>query len=113
LRVISNVPVFASQRVIGYGDFAEVIGLSSWYALTDTWFNWYDMQTASWDAIQVVNPGGTMANVQIFVAGTMQASLTLAPGGDVHQTFPSMMEGPRSSCERSANLGHAAHNWLG
>jgi hypothetical protein len=94
LRISSSVPVFASQRVIGFGDFAEIIGLPSWYTSTETWFNWYDMQGASWDAIHMLNPGTSIANVQIYVGGTLRDSLSLAPGAADYRTFPGLVGGP-------------------
>ncbi len=94
LRIISNTPVFASQRVIGYGDFAEIIGLPSWYTFTETWFNWYDMQRASWDAIHMVNPGTATANVKIYIAGVLRATLTVSGGATDYRTFSGLVGGP-------------------
>ncbi len=94
LRISSNTPVFASQRVIGYSDFCEVIGLPSWYTFTETWFNWYDMQGASWDAIHVLNPGTSTASVSIYIGGTLKDSFTLSAGAADYRTFPGLIGGP-------------------
>jgi hypothetical protein len=94
VEVVSDVPVFASQRVIGFGDFAEIIGLPSWYTFTETWFNWYDMASATWDAIHVLNPGSSPANVEIFIAGELRASVSLPAGAADYRTFPGLMGGP-------------------
>jgi hypothetical protein len=90
----SPVPIFASQRVVGFEDFAEIIGLPSSYTFTETWFNWYDMQGASWDAIHMLNPGTTTANIEIYVGGTSRATLSLGPGAATYQTFPGLVGGP-------------------
>ncbi len=94
LRILSNVPVFASQRVIGFSDFAEIVGLPTWYTFTETWFNWYDMQGADWDAIHVLNPGTNVATVSIYVGGTLKDSFTLAAGAADYRTFPGLIGGP-------------------
>jgi hypothetical protein len=94
LRILSSIPVFASQRVIGFGDFAEIIGLPSLYTFTETWFNWYDMLGASWDAVHVLNPGANTANVEIYIAATPRASLSLPPGRADYRTFPGVIGGP-------------------
>jgi hypothetical protein len=94
LRISSGIPVFASQRVIGFDDFAEIVGLPSWYVFTETWFNWYDMQGASWDAIHMLNPGTSTANIQIYIGGTLRGSLSLGPGAADYRTFPGLVGGP-------------------
>ena len=94
LRIVSDLPIFASQRVTGFGDFAEILGLPAWYTFTETWFNWYDMQNA-WDAIHMVNPSGTTtANVQVYVAGTLQTSLFIPPGAEEYRILPGLIGGP-------------------
>jgi hypothetical protein len=90
----SDIPVFASQRVIGFGDFAEIVGMPSWYTFTDTWFNWYDMASADWDGIHLLNPGSTTANVNIYIAGILRASVSLAPSAADYRYFPGVMAGP-------------------
>jgi hypothetical protein len=80
--------------VIGFDDFAEIIGLPSSYTFTETWFNWYDMQGASWDAIHMLNPGTGTANVDVYVGGTLRASLSLGPGTVDYRTFPGLVGGP-------------------
>jgi len=94
LRIRSTIPVLASQRVIGFDDFAEIIGLPSSYTFTETWFNWYDMQGASWDAIHMLNPSTSTANVDVYVGGTLRASLSLGPGAADYRTFPGLVGGP-------------------
>jgi len=94
LRVRSSIPVFASQRVVGFGDFTEIIGLPSWYTFTETWFTWYDMRSASWDAIHFLNPGGDTATVSIFIAGTLRGTVSLAQGAADFATFPGVVGGP-------------------
>jgi hypothetical protein len=94
LRLVSDMPVFASQRVIGFGDFAEIIGLPSWYTSTETWFNWYDMKGAQWDAIHMLNPGAAATTVDIYVGGTLRDSLTLMPGAADYRAFPGLIGGP-------------------
>jgi hypothetical protein len=91
---VSDIPVFASQRVIGFSDFAEIIGLPTWYTFTETWFNWYDMASASWDGIHMLNPGAIAATVNIYIAGTLRATLSLAPGVADYRYFPGLMGGP-------------------
>ncbi len=94
LRFVSNIPVFASQRVIGYGDFAEVIGLPAWYTFTETWFNWYDAHYADLDNVHMLNPGTSAATVSIYIGGTLRASLNLSPGGADYRAFSGLIGGP-------------------
>jgi hypothetical protein len=94
LKVVSDVPIFASQRVVGWNDFDEIVGLPTWYTFSDFWFNWYDMQGADWDAIHMLNPGTTAANVQIYINGVLKDTLTLPVGGADYRTFPGVVGGP-------------------
>jgi hypothetical protein len=94
LKVVSNIPVLASQRVTGYNDFAEIIGLPVWYTFTETWFTWYDMASADWDAIHMLNPGDTTASVSIYVGGALRVTFDLAPRAADYKYFPGVMGGP-------------------
>jgi hypothetical protein len=94
LKLVSDIPVFASQRVIGWNDFDEIIGLPTWYTFSEFWFNWYDMQGASWDAIHMLNPGTSTATVNIYVGGDLQATLNLGPGAADYRTFLGLVGGP-------------------
>jgi hypothetical protein len=80
--------------VIGWNDFDEIIGLPTWYTFSEFWFNWYDMQGASWDAIHMLNPGTSTATVNIYVGGALQATLSLGPGAADYRTFPGLVGGP-------------------
>jgi hypothetical protein len=92
--IVSDLPVFMSQRVIGWSDFDEILGLPTWYTFKEAWFNWYDMQGASWDAIHMYNPGSTAASVQIYVAGSLVDTLTVAAGGIEYRYHPGLIGGP-------------------
>jgi PKD repeat protein len=94
VRVFSDIPVLGSQRVIGWNDFAEIIGLPTWYTFKESWFNWYDMQGADWDAIHMLNPGITEANVQIYINGVLKDTLTIPTDGADYRTFPGVVGGP-------------------
>ena len=92
--IVSDVPVFMSQRVIGWNDFDEILGLPTSYTFKEAWFNWYDMKDADWDAIHMYNPGTTAANVQIYIAGNLVDTLTVAPGGAEYRYHRGLAGGP-------------------
>jgi hypothetical protein len=94
VELISSIPVLSAQRIVGWNDFDEVIGIPAERAAKEHWFTWYDMAGASWDAIHMVNPGTVSANVEIYIAGNLQTSLTLPPEGIDFTVFPGLVGGP-------------------
>lgn len=94
VRIVSDVPIFSTQRVVGWSDFDEVVGMPSWYVFGENWFNWYDSAGASIDNVHFINPGSSTANIQVYVSGVLRGSYALDPGSANYISYPSLTGGP-------------------
>jgi len=96
VRIVSDIPIFSTQRVVGWSDFDEVVGLPTWYIFKEHWFTWYDLASpdVQIDNIHLINLGSTDANIQVFVNGIQRASFTLPAGGQTYKNFPGVIGGP-------------------
>jgi hypothetical protein len=95
VKVVSNQPVLASQRVQYYDSFNEVWASAPQTAMT-TYFNWYDKASPGMlnDNIHLLNPGTTSATVSVSVAGGTPQTVTVAAGAEVYVNFPGTIGGP-------------------
>jgi hypothetical protein len=95
VKVASNQPVLASQRVQYYDSFNEVWASAPQTAMT-TYFNWYDKASPGMlnDNIHLLNPGTTSATVSVSVAGGTPQTVTVAAGAEVYVNFPGTIGGP-------------------
>jgi hypothetical protein len=82
LRLTSDQPVLAVQRVQYGSSFNETAGRPATAATTDSWINWYDNASPGMQAdnIHVLNPGSQAVNVTISVPGAPAGSLTVPAG---------------------------------
>jgi C1A family cysteine protease len=95
VHVTSNIPVISTQRVTGWGDFDEIIGLPSSCAYRENWFNWYDSQGASQDNIHLLNLGNETAQIDVYVAGAKQGpTLYVIAGNAYFISYPNLKNGP-------------------
>jgi len=94
VRIVSDIPIFSTQRVVGWSDFDEITGMPSWYIFKEHWFNWYDRVGASVDNIHFINMGSSTANIQVYIGGTLRGSYTLGPGAASYVNYPSLVGGP-------------------
>jgi len=94
VRILSDVPIFSTQRVVGWSDFDEVVGLPSWCVYTEHWFNWYDSVGASWDAIHFINLQASAATINVYIAGNQVESFTLNAGQATWKTYSGVSNGP-------------------
>jgi Zn-dependent metalloprotease len=99
VEVLSNINVFASQRVLmgwpsGAQSFDEVLGFPHNKLTTHYWFTWYDnkdMQTA----VMVGNPSTTAtATVTIKIAGATMDTYSLPPRSTHQSVFDGVQNGP-------------------
>jgi len=94
VRIVSDVPIFSTQRVVGWNDFDEIVGLPSWCVYTEHWFNWYDSVGASWDAIHFINLEATTATINVYIAGNPVDSFTLDAGQATYRSYVGVSAGP-------------------
>jgi len=94
VRIVSDVPIFSTQRIVGWDSFEETIGMPSWSTSTEQWFSWYDSVNTACDNIHFLNPSTLTANIKIYVAGTLKTTKTLAPGSADYVSFSGEMNGP-------------------
>jgi hypothetical protein len=89
--------IFASERQIFYGSFAESMGIPGNQLTTDYWFPWYDGVTMStWITVGAPTTNTTDALVDIYI-GTTKMNLTsyeVPPGGQEHPIYPGTFDGP-------------------
>jgi IPT/TIG domain-containing protein/cysteine-rich secretory family protein len=88
--VNSDQPILASQRVQYYQSFNEVWGMSAAQAATTSYINWFDKASPGMvgDNIHVLNPGGTVANVTVSLAGASPIVFAVQPGQETYVSFP-------------------------
>jgi len=94
VRIVSDIPIFSTQRVVGWSDFDEIVGMPSWYVFEEHWFNWYDRVGAATDNIHFVNPGSLTANIQVYIGRELKGSYTLGPGEASYVNYPGLVGGP-------------------
>jgi len=94
VSIFSDVPIFSTQRVVGWGDFDEIIGMPSWYVFTEHWFNWYDSVNAQIDNIHFINPSTQNAYIEVYIAGSLRDSFTLPAGQAAYRNFAAAIGGP-------------------
>ena len=97
VHIVSDQPIWCTQRIVGWGSFKEVSGLPGDMAATEIYYTWYDMKSASSDAIHFLNPSGSQtAHVDVYIAGVKKTSspLTISPGKAAYITYPGEMGGP-------------------
>ena len=94
VHIVSDRPVFASERSLYGSSFNEVMGYPADLLTTEYWFPIYDnkyMQT--W--ILVGNPSSTdTATVDIYIAGTKKGSYTISPGQSEMLKYAGAYGGP-------------------
>ncbi|TMC54951.1 MAG: hypothetical protein E6J20_02250 [Chloroflexi bacterium] len=91
VKVSSDHPVLASQRVQFNQSFNEVWAQDPSQAATTSYVNWYDHASPGMlnDNIHVLNPGTAPATVTITVPGTTTAQkLTVGAGAEAYASFP-------------------------
>jgi hypothetical protein len=99
VEVLSNINVFASQRVLmGYPDgaqsFDEVLGYPHAQLTTHYWFTWYDDKDMSTD-IMIGNPSASAtASVTIKIAGATRGTYSVAPLRTLRLTYAGVQNGP-------------------
>jgi spore germination protein YaaH len=97
VKITSDQPVLATQRVQYYQSFNEVVARSAAQATTASYFNWFDKATAGMvaDNIHILNPGATAANVTVSLAGSSPIVFPLQAGQETYVTFlPGHIGGP-------------------
>jgi len=96
VRITSDIPIFSTQRIIGWSDFQEIAGIPSWYAFKEHWFTWYDMASpgADWDAIHFINPTASTASIEIYIAGQLKSTIALSPREASYAYYPGVIGGP-------------------
>ena len=90
VKVNSDQPVLASQRVGYKSSFNEVWAASAAQAGTTSYFNWYDKASPgmSNDNIHLLNPGASSSTVTVSVPGASPRTVTLLAGAQSYVTFP-------------------------
>ena len=95
VKISSNVPVIASQRVFYYSSFNEVYAVPTSLASTKLLLNWYDQADVGFnlDNVHLVNPSSTSSTVTVTV-GASSKTVTIASGGATFVSFPGVVGGP-------------------
>jgi hypothetical protein len=99
VTVTASSPVLASQRVIYYDTFNEVVAQPQAVASKRLVFTWFDRISSpgfQGDNVHVVNPGPATANVTISIPGQpgCAGSAAIPSAGEVYFTCPSGFGGP-------------------
>lgn len=99
VKVTSDQPVLASQRVQYYQSFNEVLAQPPSAAQKSQDFTWYDLVSSPGflaDNIHVVNPGSSPATVTVSIPGSPACTDTgtVAPGGEQYFTCQTGIGGP-------------------
>ena len=100
VRIVSNVPIVAAERIIYRANgiptsFSETMGLPNRQLDTTYWLPWYnnvDLDTQ----LRFANVNATPATVRIYIGGQeVQGSpFTLLPGDSTRQSFAGINNGP-------------------
>jgi spore germination protein YaaH len=90
VTVNTGPAVLASQRVQYFSSFNEVLAMNGTQAATTSYLSWFDKATAGMvgDNIHVLNPGATVANVTVSLAGAAPIVFPLQAGQETYVTFP-------------------------
>jgi murein DD-endopeptidase MepM/ murein hydrolase activator NlpD len=82
LRLTSDQPVLAAQRVEYGSSFNETAGRPAAAAATTSWINWHDTVSPGMraDNVHVLNPGSQAVTVTISVPGAAPSTLTVPAG---------------------------------
>jgi spore germination protein YaaH len=98
VKITSDQPVLATQRVQYNQSFNEVVARSAAQATTTSYFNWFDRATAGMmsDNIHILNPGATVANVTVSLGPSASPIVfPLQAGQETYVTFtPGHIGGP-------------------
>ncbi len=97
VSIFTTQPLITSQRVIYNDSFNEIAGLRSDQLNSTYYFTWYDSSPGNGmkgDWILIGNQGSTNANVQVYIAGRLMNTYTIAPGGRVTPSYPNTTGGP-------------------
>jgi hypothetical protein len=88
VKVTSDQPVLAAQRVQYFQSFNEVLGRSLQQATTNGYFNWFDKASTGMvaDNIHIFNPG--TVDISVRVSGPLATTVTVPAGAEVYVTFP-------------------------
>jgi hypothetical protein len=89
VKVTSDQPVLASQRVQYYQTFNEVVARSAAQATTTSYFNWFDKATPGMvgDNIHLLNTGSGSANINVSLPGASSIVFTLPSGAETYVSF--------------------------
>ena len=100
VRIESNVPIVAAERVIykvagKNTSFSETMALPNSQLDTNYWLPWYnnvDLDTQ----LRFANVSGTTASVNIFIGGSLMpgSPFSLAPGASLRKSFAGINRGP-------------------
>ncbi len=96
VKISSDQPVLASQRVQYYDTFNETPAKTvAQDAGSSIVFNWYDRASPGmWnDNVHLVNPNGSPVTATLSVAG-QQKQVTVPAGGTAYAGFPNTIGGP-------------------
>jgi hypothetical protein len=90
VKVSSDQPVLASQRVQFDQSFSEEWAQSAAQAVTLNYFSWFDRTSpgVAYDNIHLLNPGTIAANATISMACSLPVTIVIPPGGESHGTIP-------------------------
>ena len=99
VKVTSDQPVLASQRVQYFQSFNEVVAQSPSAAQTTLDFTWFDRISSpgfQGDNVHVINPGSLAASVTVAIPGQpgCSPSGTIPGGGESYFTCPTGFGGP-------------------
>jgi outer membrane protein assembly factor BamB len=90
VKLTSDQPVTASQRVLFLNSFTEIPASLPASASTSLVFPWYDWASPDFgsDYFYIAVPGATMANVTINLPGATALHVAVAAGTATFKTFP-------------------------
>jgi hypothetical protein len=97
VKVSSDQPVLASQRVQYYQSFNEVLGQAPSAAQKALYFTWFDRVSSpgfKGDNVHIVNPGTSTANVTVSIPGCSDQAQSVPVGGEQYFTCASGFGGP-------------------
>jgi len=90
VKITSDLPVLASQRVQYYQTFNEVVARSPYEASTQSYFNWFDKASTGMvnDNIHILNTSATTAIGSVSLPGAADLPFSLAAGEGTYVSFP-------------------------
>lgn len=98
VEILSDQPIFASQRTLYDKSFSEVPGTAAENVGTSFYFPWYDYRSLGMkgDWVLISNPSGASAdaNITIKISGLVQGQKVLKPGETWTPIFRQVMGGP-------------------